>query len=209
MSNIFKIYDEHNNEKKIPKEITFKFLGKNSLVKIFNPSKISKLNLIIGENSNIIINKNIKIHSSLLIDCSANNASITIGMNARFGTTQIQLRDEPNVSLTIGDDFLCGYGVSIRNGDGHTIYDIRTKKPINIANNIIIGRHVWVCRDVQILKNTYIPSNCIIGMGSIVTKKFDEENCIIAGRPAKIVKRGVNWDPRNPNIYIQEQHITN
>lgn len=52
------------------------------------------------------------------------------------------MRDEPNVSLKIGDDFLCGYNISIRNGDGHTIYDINTKIPINIIKEIIIGNHV-------------------------------------------------------------------
>ena len=173
----------------------------DSIIKIYQPSIIKKLNFIIGDNVKITIKNNIKIHSSLSIDCSASNCFLNIGSNARFGTTQIQMRDEPNVSLIIGDDFLCGYVVSIRNGDGHTIFDLNTKKPINKANKIVIGNHVWICRDVQILKNTNIPSNCIVGMGSIVTKKFYDEYCIIAGRPAKIVKKGVNWDPRNPFIY--------
>ena len=57
---------------------------------------------------------------------------------------------------------------------------------------------------VKIGKNTKISDDSIIGWGSIVTKKFEEPNVVLAGNPAKIVKRGINWnfrDIRNYQIY--------
>ena len=41
-------------------------------------------------------------------------------------------------------------------------------------------------------------------LGSIVTKVFNEPNIILAGIPAKIVKRGINWDRRCINKYLLE-----
>lgn len=58
--------------------------------------------------------------------------------------------------------------------------------------------------DVKIGKNTKIPDNSIVGWGSIVTKVFNEPNIILAGIPAKIVKRGINWDRRCINKYLLE-----
>lgn len=38
-----------------------------------------------------------------------------------------------------------------------------------------------------ILKGTVIGNNCVIGAGSVVHGKF-EDNCVIAGNPAKVIK---------------------
>lgn len=47
-----------------------------------------------------------------------------------------------------------------------------------------------------------IGDNSIVGWGSIVTRRFDEPNVILAGIPAKVVKRGINWDRRSLNKYM-------
>ena len=86
--------------------------------------------------------------------------------------------------------------------DAHTITDLEGKV-LNYAESIEIGRHVWVGKDVKIDKNVRICDHSIVGWGSIVTKRFDEPNVIIAGTPAKIVKRGVNWDRKSINKYLQ------
>jgi len=36
---------------------------------------------------------------------------------------------------------------------------------------------------------------------SVVTKPFEESNIILAGNPAKIVKRNINWDRRLIDTY--------
>jgi acetyltransferase-like isoleucine patch superfamily enzyme len=38
-----------------------------------------------------------------------------------------------------------------------------------------------------------IGENCLIGMGTIITKSFPEEKCLIAGVPAKIIRRDYDW----------------
>lgn len=74
---------------------------------------------------------------------------------------------------------------------------------VNYAESIEIGRHVWVGKDDKIGKNVCIADNSIVGWGSIVTKRFDEPNVILAGIPAKVVKRGVNWDRKCINKYVK------
>jgi len=91
--------------------------------------------------------------------------------------------------------------IIIRPSDGHSIYDINTKELLNKGENIIIGNHVWSGLNSIFLKGARVADNSIIGANSLVNKKFHEENVIIAGSPAKIVKRGVNWDRKSPRLF--------
>lgn len=57
------------------------------------------------------------------------------------------------------------------------------------AKPIIIGDNVWIGTNVVILPSVEIGNNCIVGAGSVVTKSFKENNLVIAGNPAKIIKQ--------------------
>lgn len=43
------------------------------------------------------------------------------------------------------------------------------------------------------MKNVTIPDECIVGAGSVVTKRFDRDHCVIAGNPARVVRENVRW----------------
>lgn len=45
----------------------------------------------------------------------------------------------------------------------------------------------------SVLAKTLADIEIIFGINAVVTKRFDEENTIIAGNPAKLVKRNVKW----------------
>ncbi len=60
----------------------------------------------------------------------------------------------------------------------------------------------WCC--CTFLKGSNIPNNTIIGTGSLLSKKFVDENTIIAGIPAKVVKRGVGWDRAYIPVYERD-----
>ena len=51
------------------------------------------------------------------------------------------------------------------------------------------------------LRYAKIPDNSIVAHSAIVTKPFEERNVVIAGNPAKIVKRGINWNNASPIEY--------
>ncbi len=129
----------------------------------------------------------------------ASNCSIKIGDNIIFCGARLFLQDD-NTSISIGDDCMFSWGIDVWCTDVHTVTDLEGN-PLNFGESIEIGKHVWVGKDVKIGKNTKISDDSIIGWGSIVTKKFDETNVVIAGNPAKIVKRGINWNFRDLQNY--------
>ena len=96
-------------------------------------------------------------------------------------------------SIHIGRDCMLSYGIEIRTGDSHSIIQNDTNERINFSNSIEIGNHCWICAKATILKGVNIKDNCIIGNGCIVTKSFNQSNCIISGIPGKIVKENINW----------------
>lgn len=53
---------------------------------------------------------------------------------------------------------------------------------------ITVGDNCFIATNCIFQMGTTIAPNSVVGMGSVVTKKFDKENCLIAGVPADIVK---------------------
>lgn len=131
----------------------------------------------------------------------ANNCRVDIGNRVVINGVTLYLQEDDS-HVSIGDDSQLSWGIDIWCTDAHTITNLKGE-PINFAKSIEIGKHVWVGKDVKIGKNVKIADNSIVGWGSIVTKEFNEPNVIIAGVPAKIVKRGINWDRKCINKYLK------
>ena len=53
---------------------------------------------------------------------------------------------------------------------------------------IIIGDYSYIGSEIRIAPGGEIPPKCIVGIGSVITKKFEDEYVLIAGVPAKVVK---------------------
>ena len=97
------------------------------------------------------------------------------------------------------------FNIALYHTDSYPIFDLKTNNIINKVKTMSIGNHVWIGAHVSILKNTIIPNDCIIGWGSVVSGKFIQTNCIIAGNPAKIVKTGITWDANGSKGYVQNE----
>jgi acetyltransferase-like isoleucine patch superfamily enzyme len=52
---------------------------------------------------------------------------------------------------------------------------------------ITIGDFAYVGSEIRIAPGGEIPPRCVVGIGSVITKKLDGENNLIAGVPAKVV----------------------
>lgn len=75
--------------------------------------------------------------------------------------------------------------------DFHNIY-INNKKE-NEDRPIIIHDHVWIgCRST-ILKGIEIYKNNIVASNSNVVKTVRQENVILGGNPANVIKKNVEW----------------
>ena len=118
----------------------------------------------------------------------AKNAYVEFGNNFSCNVNVIITSAK---QIVFGDNCLIGWNVSFLDGDGHKILDRKTKKIINEKKDIKIGNDVWIGACSTILKGSSIENNSIIAYGSIVTKKFNEEGCIILNN--SIVKRSIEW----------------
>lgn len=103
------------------------------------------------------------------------------------------LTDE-DASIEIGRDCMFSKLVHLRAGDGHSVLDANTGERINRSRDIRLGDRVWVGRGVCLLKGAEVASDSIVGAYAVVTRKFPEAGCAIAGNPAQVVRRGLKWD---------------
>lgn len=178
--------------------------GVGNYIEIGSVSLFKKLFINIkGNNKNIIIKDSHKnINELKIVSIRGDGQLIKIGNSFSCGGCEIQMNDGDE-KLNIGDDCLFSWGIKMRTSDGHTIYDMEEKVPLNFPQNISIGNHVWICEDVKLLKGANIPNNCIVGSGSIISSRSSSfpENSIIAGIPAGVLKSGVNWDHVQPSKF--------
>ena len=189
------VIDESGNRHEVRrlKYSYIKFRGDNNTIEIYEPTTQLELTATVYNNTKIIISQS---HYKRIISISGftnNGNTITFGRDlSTSGPLQISLM-RGNGDITIGDDCMFACGIIIQLGDGHDIYSNATNKIINSNTDIVVGNHVWIANDAVLLKGTKIGNNCIVGLKSIVTKSFDQDNTIIAGIPARAVKSDINW----------------
>jgi acetyltransferase-like isoleucine patch superfamily enzyme len=53
---------------------------------------------------------------------------------------------------------------------------------------IIIGDNCYLGSEIRITPGGEVAANCIVGIASVITKKFTEQFSLIAGVPAKVIK---------------------
>lgn len=182
--------------------LSIHFKGKNSIIEIHEPINFGKRFIfnrskirINGDNNHIIIKgTSHKIYSIKVTEIKDNN-KITIGNNFyQTGFLKIDFANNSNLNFEIGDNCMFGQNINFMLGDFHKIIDLKTSEQTNKSKSgIKIGNHVWIARDVKVLKDISIPNNTIIATQSLVTKSFTEENTLIGGVPAKILKQDVTW----------------
>ncbi len=156
---------------------------------------------ILGDNNSIEIGSTPhRIELNIMLKWSCNNRKIIIGDNFSCDLTKIYI-NEDNGICKIGNDCMFSNNITVRT-DGHAILNDKNEVINNFAN-IEIGNHVWCGEKCTILKSALIPNNSIIGVGSIVTKKYKQENIILAGNPAKIIKENINWSRHNASHIVK------
>ena len=172
--------------------------GQNLLLKgvpvIFN-KKGAKLK--IGKDVTIkssFLSNLVGLYSRTIIVTRAPGAVIEIGDNVGISGATIYARK----GISIGENTCIGGNCKILDNDFHPIEaearnqllkdskggdsDIVPSKPVQIGKNCFIG-----CNSI-ILKGTQIGDGCVVGAGAVVSGKF-EENCVIAGNPAKVIRK--------------------
>ncbi len=112
-------------------------------------------------------------------ECGKN---ITVGENV-FINACCKFQDQGGI--TIGNNCLIGHNVTIATLN----HDFNPEKRANInPSPVVIGDNVWIASDSTILPGIKIEDGAIVGAGSVVTKNV-EKNTIVAGNPARVIKK--------------------
>lgn len=93
--------------------------------------------------------------------------------------------------IIIGDNCLVSWGIHIADTDFHYTINPDTKEYYSPYGSISIGNGVWIGMRATILKNSVIPDGCIVGANSLVKKRFNENNTLLAGNPAQVKKTNI------------------
>ncbi|HEX8180173.1 MAG TPA: hypothetical protein VF525_11570 [Pyrinomonadaceae bacterium] len=54
---------------------------------------------------------------------------------------------------------------------------------------IRIGSLAYIGSEIRVAPGGMLPSRCIVGIGAVITKELRDENCLIGGVPAKVIKQ--------------------
>lgn len=188
----------NSNWFKILMKMTKVEYGKNLLLKgmpiIFNNAGAK---LKIGNNVTIkssFLSNLVGLYSRTIIVTRAPEAVIEIGNNVGISGATIYARK----GIYIGENTCIGGNCKILDNDFHPIdtvdrikllqdvhggdSDLIPSREIRIGNNCFLG-----CNSI-ILKGTVLGDGCIVGAGAVVTGKY-EDNCVIAGNPAKVIRK--------------------
>ena len=132
----------------------------------------------------------IKVKDRLKIKMMGHQGMLSIGEGTSVVTAKIIVNTEGHVK--IGKDCMLADDISVMQSDQHLIFDKSTHERINYPRNIVIGNHVWIGRESQILGGAEIGDGSVCGARTVTSGKFPS-NVIIAGCPARVVRENVVW----------------
>jgi acetyltransferase-like isoleucine patch superfamily enzyme len=144
-----------------------------------------------GSDQVVEIGKNCRVTRGGLFWMEDDHCSLIIGQSTSMVEVHIAVT-EPGSKVVIGEECMFANDIDVRSGDSHSILDASTGERINFAENVIIGRHVWVASHAILLKGVELGEDSVVAAGAVVTKSC-EPGSILAGNPAKVIKSGISW----------------
>lgn len=164
-----------------------KYLGGGNSLEINGHSTNCRFS-IEGKNNKITIQKEVELTDCDIV-CIGDNNRIDIGKGTTIGGANIICMGITTF-IKIGSDCMLSSNIDIFNSDTHQI--LCGNKVANENKSIKIGNHVWIGKNVSVLKGVTIGDNSIVGIRSVVTKNISE-GTIAVGNPAREVNRNITW----------------
>ena len=125
-------------------------------------------------------------HSVVESFCCINNAvgDVIIGDYTRIG-----LHNTIIGPVTIGNHVNLAQGITVTAlNHNFSKADKRIDEQGVSTGQVVIGDDVWIGANAVVLPNVSIGRHCVIAAGAVVTKDVPD-GCVVAGVPAKIIKR--------------------
>ena len=144
----------------------------------------------ISIGNNTIIQSNTVLGCWTSYGCQKFTPYISIGNNCNLGEYNHITACK---GITIGDGLLTGRFVYIGDNSHGDLSEFDSQIPpaerkLTSKGEIIIGRNVWIGDKATILSGVNIGDNVTVAANAVVTKDIPS-NCIVAGVPARIIKK--------------------
>jgi acetyltransferase-like isoleucine patch superfamily enzyme len=126
-------------------------------------------------------------------------SKISVGLSGEliFGDN-FQMSSESSIvsykKISFGSNCILSWDILIIDTDFHNILS-KDNFILNKPAEIIIGNNVWIGYRTVINKGSFIASNSVVSACSRVFCRFNIENSIIGGNPAKVLLNGIHWEP--------------
>lgn len=133
-----------------------------------------------------------------------------IGMEIGKGCSlvgKVNFGSEPYL-ISMGNDVRITDGVRFITHDGgvNVIRNAYNLHNIDKFGKIKIGNNVFIGTQSIIMPNVTVGNNVIIGAGSIVTKDIND-NCVVAGVPAKKISTLEEYYQKNKEFFIETKKL--
>lgn len=120
------------------------------------------------------------------------NTTINVNKNTGFNNNRVLVAGKGN-SINIGSDCIFAENAEIWASDTHSIIDNSSNLRINLDKPIVLGDRIWVGNNALIMKGVTINNDAVIAAYSVVTKNI-QQNELVGGIPAKLIKSNIRWD---------------
>lgn len=170
--------------------------GNNNRIYIYDPINPSNVKITILSDNNVInIGQNCNLNDTNILMERGNDNQLHIGDNTYI--SKIHFYISAGAKCSIGQDCLISQDVQVWASDFHALLNNDTKEVINKPKDILtIGNHCWIGANVVFTKHAKVADNTVVANAAVVSKVFTETNTVIAGNPAMVVKRNIDWDKK-------------
>lgn len=175
---IYKLYSQILNFFRV--NFFYRFIFK----KIGKSVKIGK-NVQIYGGKNIILCDNVEIKDGCVFYCN-NAEEVILHENVSLEVYNII---NTQAQLKIGKNTMTAPFVSMNTGN-HIFNKEKTDIRFSSSKHVdmCIGEDCWLGIGARLLSGTNLGNHCVVGANSVVNKTF-EDNLVIAGIPAKVIKK--------------------
>ncbi len=146
------------------------------------PGSNAECTVLLGNNSNLVVNGDFSVHPSAKLELMG-NSKLIIGSGFMQSGAQISCAE----NITIGNDVIISANCFITDSATCPVTDKKDKQP-NKNAPVTIGNQVWIGRGAMILKGVTIGNGAIIAPGTIVTRDIPPY-ATAEGNPVKIKKK--------------------
>lgn len=110
------------------------------------------------------------------------DAAMKIGVNVRIGNDHLF---DCWSNITIGDNTWIA-------GRGSQFWTHGTSKSVK-DRSIVIGSDAYIGSGSLFAPGSGVADGCLVLLGSVVTTRFESQNCKIGGNPARLLMNGQPW----------------